>query len=120
MLYSMVRTSLKHGWLPVKEEVVSFSSSFFVNSRSPHFIAGPDLDPSILFRILEILHSTFKAGRIQIADYISFFITLLSRFRVLPGIFDWKTFFALLYESHVDIAFYLSSTTCAPKGMLEN
>ncbi|KAF3442742.1 hypothetical protein FNV43_RR16659 [Rhamnella rubrinervis] len=44
----------------------------------------PDLDPLILFRIIEILHSTYKAGRIRIADYMSFFITLLSSFRVLP------------------------------------
>ncbi|XP_015900414.3 uncharacterized protein LOC107433628 isoform X1 [Ziziphus jujuba] len=44
----------------------------------------PDMDPLIVYRILEILHSTYKAGRIQIADCISFFITLLSRFRVFP------------------------------------
>lgn len=43
-----------------------------------------ELEPFILFRIMEVLHSAYKAGHIQIADYISFFITLLSRFQVYP------------------------------------
>nr|XP_016474049.1 PREDICTED: uncharacterized protein LOC107795860 [Nicotiana tabacum] len=48
------------------------------------FNAGHELEPFILFRIIEVLHSSYKAGHIQIADYISFFITLLSRFQVYP------------------------------------
>ncbi|KAJ0027211.1 hypothetical protein Pint_36174 [Pistacia integerrima] len=44
----------------------------------------PELEPFMLFRIIEILHSAFNAGHIQIADHISFFITLISRFRVFP------------------------------------
>ncbi|XP_038692073.1 testis-expressed protein 10 homolog isoform X2 [Tripterygium wilfordii] len=43
-----------------------------------------DLDPSVLFRIIEVLHSAFQVGRVQITDHISFFITLLSHFRVFP------------------------------------
>ncbi|MCE0480943.1 hypothetical protein HAX54_038252 [Datura stramonium] len=43
-----------------------------------------ELEPFILPRIIEVLHSAYKAGHIQIADYISFFITLLSRFQVYP------------------------------------
>ncbi|KAH9674360.1 Ipi1 N domain-containing protein [Citrus sinensis] len=43
-----------------------------------------ELEPLVLFRIIEVLHSAFSAGHIQIADYISFFMTLLSRFKVLP------------------------------------
>ncbi|KAM3357389.1 putative protein isoform X1 [Capsicum galapagoense] len=43
-----------------------------------------ELEPFILFRIMEVLHSAYKAGHIQIADYISFLITLLSRFQVYP------------------------------------
>ncbi|XP_024016946.1 uncharacterized protein LOC21387601 isoform X3 [Morus notabilis] len=46
----------------------------------------PDLEPPTLLRILEVLNSVYKAGRIQIADHISFFTTLLSHFRVFPGI----------------------------------
>ncbi|XP_076951867.1 uncharacterized protein LOC143625423 [Bidens hawaiensis] len=41
-----------------------------------------DLDPSLLFRFLEVISSAFAAGHIQIADYISFLITLLSRYQV--------------------------------------
>ncbi|OMO82550.1 Armadillo-like helical [Corchorus capsularis] len=44
----------------------------------------PELEPNVLFRIIEVLHAAYKAGHIQIADHISFFITLLSRFKVLP------------------------------------
>lgn len=47
--------------------------------------AGPNLEPFLLFRIVEVLHSAYKAGRIQIADHISFFITLLSRYKIFPG-----------------------------------
>ncbi|CAH9080634.1 unnamed protein product [Cuscuta epithymum] len=43
-----------------------------------------DLEPFLLLRILEILHTASKAGRIQIADYISFLITLVSHFRSYP------------------------------------
>lgn len=43
-----------------------------------------DMEPFLLFRILEILHSTYTAGKVLIADYISFLITLLSQFRVYP------------------------------------
>lgn len=45
----------------------------------------PDLEPSTLLRILEVLNSAYKSGRVQIADHLSFFTTLLSSFRVSPG-----------------------------------
>ena len=84
---------IKTWMIPAKEEANTLFILLFVffpvfHSLSLQFIAGPDLDPLTLFRIIEILHSTYKAGRIRIADYISFFITLLSGFRVLPGISD--------------------------------
>ncbi|KAJ6427637.1 hypothetical protein OIU84_023096 [Salix udensis] len=43
-----------------------------------------ELDPFMLFRIIEVLHSTYKAGRIQISDHINFLITLASRYKVCP------------------------------------
>ncbi|KAE8125193.1 hypothetical protein FH972_020026 [Carpinus fangiana] len=46
---------------------------------------SPDLEQFILFRIIEVLHSAYNAGHIKITDHISFFITLLSRFKVFPG-----------------------------------
>ncbi|XP_021969032.2 uncharacterized protein LOC110864293 [Helianthus annuus] len=46
-------------------------------------VAGShDLDPSLLFRFLEVLNCAYRAGHIQITDYISFLITLLSRYQV--------------------------------------
>ncbi|KAK3226998.1 hypothetical protein Dsin_006860 [Dipteronia sinensis] len=44
----------------------------------------PELEPFVLFRITEVLHSSFNDGHIQIADHMSFFVTLLSRFKVFP------------------------------------
>ncbi|XVF07548.1 hypothetical protein REPUB_Repub06bG0148500 [Reevesia pubescens] len=44
----------------------------------------PELEPLVLFRIIEVLHAAYKAGHIQIANHISFFMTLLSRFKVFP------------------------------------
>ncbi|XP_051150563.1 uncharacterized protein LOC127264984 isoform X2 [Andrographis paniculata] len=47
-----------------------------------------ELDPSLVICILEVLHSVFRAGRIHLADYTSFHLTLLSRFRVYPEKFS--------------------------------
>ncbi|KAK9052330.1 hypothetical protein SSX86_028959 [Deinandra increscens subsp. villosa] len=41
-----------------------------------------DLEPSIIFRFLEVINCAYRAGHIQIVDYISFLITLLSRYQV--------------------------------------
>ncbi|XP_039169029.1 uncharacterized protein LOC104444410 isoform X3 [Eucalyptus grandis] len=43
-----------------------------------------DLEPSVLFCTIEVLDSAYTAGHIWISDIISFFITLLSRFKVSP------------------------------------
>ncbi|XP_024993388.1 uncharacterized protein LOC112527160 isoform X1 [Cynara cardunculus var. scolymus] len=43
-----------------------------------------DLEPFLLFRFLEVLNSAYKAGHIQVVDYISFLITLLARYEVCP------------------------------------
>ncbi|GAB2232317.1 hypothetical protein Droror1_Dr00011349 [Drosera rotundifolia] len=44
-----------------------------------------DLEPYILLRIVEVLHSAYKAGHVLMADHISFFITLVSKFEVTSG-----------------------------------
>ncbi|KAK6912302.1 hypothetical protein RJ641_024395, partial [Dillenia turbinata] len=43
-----------------------------------------DMEPFMLFRIVEVLHSSFQVGHVHISDHISFFITLLSCYKVLP------------------------------------
>lgn len=48
-------------------------------------ITGVDLQPFLVFRVLEVLQSAFRAGHIQAAGYTSFLVTLLSRFEVYPG-----------------------------------
>ncbi|CAA0837809.1 ARM repeat superfamily protein [Striga hermonthica] len=43
-----------------------------------------NVDRNLVVRIIEVLHSAFRAGHIQVADYISFHVTLLARFQVCP------------------------------------
>ncbi|KAL8517666.1 hypothetical protein ACS0TY_015778 [Phlomoides rotata] len=43
-----------------------------------------DLQPFLVFRMLEVLQSAYRAGHIQVADYTSFHVTFLSRFEVYP------------------------------------
>ncbi|KAE9590793.1 putative pre-rRNA-processing protein IPI1/Testis-expressed sequence 10 protein [Lupinus albus] len=45
---------------------------------------SPDLDPHVLFRIIEILHSAYREGHIKIADHLSVFISLVLRFKISP------------------------------------
>ncbi|KAI3471756.1 hypothetical protein Pfo_028409 [Paulownia fortunei] len=61
-----------------------------------------DLEPYLVVRILEVLQSAFRSGHIQVADYTSFHVTLLSQFQVYPekvcpamkydGKSNWRTF----------------------------
>ncbi|OWM74291.1 hypothetical protein CDL15_Pgr008605 [Punica granatum] len=44
---------------------------------------GNDLDPNLLFRIIEVLG---RAENIQIADRLGFFVTLLSHLKVIPDV----------------------------------
>jgi hypothetical protein len=47
--------------------------------------AGEELDPVILFKIIEVLHSAYKANRLHLSDHLGFLLTLISRFRIHPG-----------------------------------
>nr|CAB3484790.1 unnamed protein product [Digitaria exilis] len=63
------------------------------------------LEPLILFRTVEILQSTYKAGNLQITEQLSFLALLMARFRVHPGhlitpgdpskLSNWDTFKSL-------------------------
>nr|CAB3487320.1 unnamed protein product [Digitaria exilis] len=63
------------------------------------------LEPLILFRTVEILQSTYKAGNLQITEQLSFLALLIARFRVHPGhlitpgdptkLSNWATFKSL-------------------------
>lgn len=71
------------------EELLAILDFFLIDIFiSCQFIAGPHLEHHVLFRIIEVLHSSYKSGHIQIADHISFLITLLSSFSVFPGTSD--------------------------------
>uniref|UniRef100_A0A0D9W5Z4 Uncharacterized protein n=2 Tax=Leersia perrieri TaxID=77586 RepID=A0A0D9W5Z4_9ORYZ len=45
------------------------------------------LEPTILFRVVEVLQSTYKAGNLHITEQLSFLSLLMARFRVHPGPF---------------------------------
>ncbi|XP_020553763.1 uncharacterized protein LOC105173986 isoform X2 [Sesamum indicum] len=61
----------------------SFMDSQFLQSLISCCLCD-DLEPYLVLRILEVLHSAFRAGHIQFPDYTSFHVTLLSRFHVYP------------------------------------
>ncbi|VVB13439.1 unnamed protein product [Arabis nemorensis] len=44
----------------------------------------PQLEPVVLYRTVEILHTAYRAGYIQITDHFSFIISLIARFKVAP------------------------------------
>lgn len=77
--------------LPRDCQDVSVVSLYYFSSLNRHMLKSiassclySDLNSSTLIRILEVLDSAYRAGHIQIADFISFIITLLSKFRVSP------------------------------------
>ncbi|KAG2572684.1 hypothetical protein PVAP13_7KG197100 [Panicum virgatum] len=63
------------------------------------------LEPLVLFRVVEVLQSTYKAGSLQITELLSFLLLLMARFRVHPGglvtsgnpskVSNWDTFKSL-------------------------
>ncbi|KAA3455232.1 Armadillo-like helical [Gossypium australe] len=71
-----------------KLHLLCLTYNVFYYLHSPLYISGPELELFVSFRIIEVLHAAYKAGHIQIADHISFFVTLLSRFRVFPENID--------------------------------
>ncbi|KAK6147324.1 hypothetical protein DH2020_018236 [Rehmannia glutinosa] len=79
----------------------SFMDSLLLHSLVPCCLCKV-LEPNMVARIIEVLQSAFRAGHIQVADYTSFHVTLLSRFQVYPekiypaveydGKSNWRTF----------------------------
>ncbi|KAI3471747.1 hypothetical protein Pfo_028400 [Paulownia fortunei] len=85
------------------DQKVSSMEEYKLLMDSPcHSTTGDDLEPYLVVRILEVLQSAFRSGHIQVADYTSFHVTLLSQFQVYPekvcpamkydGKSNWRTF----------------------------
>lgn len=77
--------------LPRDSQELSICCLYYFSNLNTPFLKSitscclcPELDYFILFRIIEVLHSAYTAGHIIITDHISFFVTLLSRFKVFP------------------------------------
>ncbi|KAG7556642.1 Armadillo-type fold [Arabidopsis suecica] len=75
----------------VQEVALCFLYYFIIDNFSSRLLKAivscclyQQLEPAVLFWIVEILHSAYKAGYIQITDHFSFFITLIARFKVVP------------------------------------
>ncbi|KAG7572879.1 hypothetical protein ISN44_As09g012200 [Arabidopsis suecica] len=49
------------------------------------YIADEQLKQAVLYRIVEILHTAYRDGYIQLTDHFSFFITLIARFKIVPA-----------------------------------
>ncbi|XP_027928988.1 uncharacterized protein LOC114185458 isoform X2 [Vigna unguiculata] len=77
--------------LPRESQVLSLCSLYYFSHLDQPILKSivycclsDDLDSYVLFRIIEILHSAYREGHVEIADYLSFLITLVSRFKVPP------------------------------------
>lgn len=57
----------------------------------------------MLYRIVKVLHDSYKDGYIPITDHFSFIITLIARFRVVRGgsCLESASFFFLIYQCFV-------------------
>ncbi|XP_038984219.1 testis-expressed protein 10 isoform X2 [Phoenix dactylifera] len=80
--------------LPNDCQEVALCCLYYFSNLSSDFLKSltycclcDDLEPLILLRIIEVLHSSYKAGHVQISDQIGFLVTLVARFRVFPEIF---------------------------------
>ncbi|KAG2242093.1 hypothetical protein Bca4012_012675 [Brassica carinata] len=70
---------------------LSFLYYFSINNFSSPLLESivscclyPQLEPAVLYRIVDVVHDAYKAGYIQITDHFSFLISLISRFKVVP------------------------------------
>lgn len=75
--------------LPKESQELSICCLYYFSSLKGQLLASlalcclsHSLESSVLFRILEVLHSSYKAGHIHVADYISFLVTLLSQYEI--------------------------------------
>ncbi|OAO92925.1 hypothetical protein AXX17_AT5G26970 [Arabidopsis thaliana] len=75
----------------VQEVALCFLYYFIIDNFSSPMLKAivscclyEQLEPAVLYRIVEILQTAYRAGYIQITDHFSFFITLISRFKVVP------------------------------------
>ncbi|CAI9274234.1 unnamed protein product [Lactuca saligna] len=77
--------------LPREIQEVCISCLYYFSFLDPSLLQSvaacclsEDVDPFLLFRLLEVVSCGYRAGHIQIADYISFLITIPSRYTVFP------------------------------------
>ncbi|KAK4275424.1 hypothetical protein QN277_018510 [Acacia crassicarpa] len=75
--------------LPREVQELSLCCLYYVSHLDSDFLKTmsrcclcPNLDPHMLSWVIEVLHSAYRAGHIDIADHLSFCVTLLSSFKV--------------------------------------
>lgn len=78
--------------LPKDSQELSICCLYYFSSLKEHLLASlalcclsDSLESSVLFRIVEVLHSSYIAGHIHVEDYTSFLVTLLSQYETTPG-----------------------------------
>lgn len=74
---------VKHASFTFQDDIFQCSNLLFISDKG--------LDPLMLFRIIETLQLAHDAGQILVTDFICFLLTLISRFRLLPGSLISKT-----------------------------
>ncbi|XP_062184458.1 uncharacterized protein LOC133888289 [Phragmites australis] len=98
--------------LPLDCKELAISCLYYFPSLLPDIIGSlascclsDALEPFILFRVVEVLQSIYRAGDLQITEQLSFLLLLMARFKVHPGnyftpedsskVSNWDTFKSL-------------------------
>ncbi|XP_022638135.1 uncharacterized protein LOC106763108 isoform X4 [Vigna radiata var. radiata] len=76
---------VSHLDLPILKSLVYCCLRFLLETSRMYASDSSDgLDSYVLFWIIDVLQLAYERGCIEIGDYLSFFITLVSRFKVSP------------------------------------
>ncbi|XP_057526367.1 uncharacterized protein LOC130805595 isoform X2 [Amaranthus tricolor] len=77
--------------LPKESQEISISCLYYFSSLKGNLLASlalcclsNSLESSVVLRIMEVIHSSYEAGHVQLTDFISFLVTLLSQYEVTP------------------------------------
>ncbi|KAJ3700007.1 hypothetical protein LUZ61_003712 [Rhynchospora tenuis] len=84
--------------IPCECQALAVSCLYYFSSLTPALLKSllscclcEELDPVILFKIIEVLHSAYRANRLHLSEHLGFLLTLISRYRIYPETVAVKT-----------------------------
>ncbi|KAJ4817365.1 ARM repeat superfamily protein [Rhynchospora pubera] len=75
--------------IPCECQALAVSCLYYFSSLTPALLKSlsscclcEELDPVMLFKIIEVLHSAYRANRLHLSEHLGFLLTLISHFRI--------------------------------------